>query len=113
MNTKMERYTLARREPMALEHASGFYIECVEGEIWITAEGAAGDMILAAGRHLRLENHSKVVISALRSSVLIAAPCCGETPIRRIASRCVAALADRIDRWKHPALASYAVTRLT
>ena len=113
MNTKAERYTLARREPMALEHASGFYIECVEGEIWITAEGAAGDMILAAGQRLQLKKHPKVVISALRASVLVAAPCCGEAPIREIASRCVAALVDRIDRWKHPALASYTVTRLT
>lgn len=112
MNTNTERYTLARREPMAIEHASGFSIECVEGELWITAEGAAGDMILSAGQCLRLENRPKVVISALRPSVLIATPCCGETPIRRIASRCVAALSDRIDRWKHPALASYAVTRL-
>jgi hypothetical protein len=111
-STESTRYTLSQRELMALEHPHGFALECVAGELWITAEGTAGDIILLAGQRLRLENSPKVVISALRTSVMTAAPCCGEAPIRRMAARCAAALADRIDRWRYPALASYAVTRL-
>lgn len=110
--TESTRHTLSQRELMALEHPHGFALECVSGELWITADGLAGDMVLFAGQRLRLENTPKVVISALRPSVLLAAPCCGEAPIRRIAARCAALLADRIERWRYPALASYTVTRL-
>lgn len=114
MNSQVKptRYTLARRELMALEHPRGFAIECVEGELWITADGEAGDTILFAGQRLRLENRQKVVISALRPAVMTAAPCCGETPLREIGARCAALIADRIARWRHPALASYSATRL-
>ncbi|MFA7292551.1 MAG: DUF2917 domain-containing protein [Rhodocyclaceae bacterium] len=110
--TESTRYTLGQRELMALEHPHGFALECVTGELWITAEGTAGDIILLAGQRLRLESTPKIVVSALRPSVVAAAPCCGTTPIRRIAARCAALLADRIERWRYPALASYAVTRL-
>jgi hypothetical protein len=109
---KQKRYTLARRELMALAHTHGFMIECAEGELWITAEGGAGDIILHAGECLQLENHPKVVISALRPSVFTAAPCSSETPLREIAARCAGLIADRIARWRHPPLASYSATRI-
>ncbi len=114
MNTQVKpiRYPLARRELMALAHPHGFAVECLEGELWITADGDAGDTILFAGQRLRLENSQKIVISALRPSVLAAAPCCSETPLREIAARCAALLADHIARWRHPSLASYSATRL-
>ncbi len=109
---KQKRYTLARRELMAFAHTRGFMIECAEGELWITAEGGAGDIILHAGERLRLEHHPKVVISALRPSVFTAAPCCSDTPLREIAARCAGLIADRIVRWRHPPLASYSATRI-
>lgn len=114
MNTaiKPTRYPLAHRELMALEHPRGFVIECAEGELWITADGEAGDTILLPGRRLRLENSRKIVISALRPSVLAAAPCCGEVPLRAIAARCAALIAARIERWRHPSLASQSAMRV-
>jgi hypothetical protein len=114
MNTKTEppRYPLNQRELMALEHPHGLTLECVTGELWITAEDIAGDIILLAGQCLRVERATKVVISALRPSVVAANPCCGRMPIRRITAVCAAAIAGRIERWRHPALASYAATRM-
>ncbi|MBI2305674.1 MAG: DUF2917 domain-containing protein [Rhodocyclales bacterium] len=114
MNTNVTptRHTLARRELLALEHARGFVVDCVAGELWITADGAAGDTILRAGERLRLAGSRRVVVSALRPAVVAARPCCGESPIREIAARCVAMVLDGIRRWQHAPLASYSVIRL-
>lgn len=112
MNTTPTRYTLARREVLALEHPRGFVVDCVEGELWITADGAAGDSIIRAGERLRLANSRRVVVSALRPTVIAARPCCGEIPVLRLASRCAAGIVDRIRRWRHVPLASYPVIRL-
>lgn len=111
-NAPPTRYTLARRELLALEHARGFVVDCVEGELWITADGAAGDTLLRAGERLHLGGSPRVVISALRPAVVTARPCCGESPLRQLAARCAAAAADAIRRWRHAPLASYPVIRL-
>ncbi|MFC5301419.1 DUF2917 domain-containing protein [Azospira restricta] len=111
-NANPTRYTLAGRELLALEHSHGFVVDCLEGELWITAAGAAGDYLLLPGQRLRLAGSPRVVVSALRPAVVAARPCCGDSPIRRIAARCTAAVADAIRRWQHAPLAAYPVIRL-
>lgn len=112
MDTTPTRHTLARRELLAFAHPRGFIVECVEGELWITAEGAAGDTILRPGERMRLAGSPHVVVSALAPAVVAARPCCGEGAIRQLAAACAALLADRLRRWQHAPLASYPVIRL-
>ncbi len=112
MDTTPTRYTLARRELLALAHPQGFIVECVEGELWITAEGAAGDTVLHPGERMRFAGSPRVIVSALAPAVVAARPCCGEGAIRRLAAACAALLADRLRRWQHAPLASYPVIRL-
>ena len=106
------RYTLANRELLALEHASGFVVECMEGALWITVEDGAGDTVLQAGERMALTGPSRIFVSALQDTRFSARPIAGEMPIRQIAARCAAVLLDRIARWRHPPLASYPPARL-
>ncbi len=114
MNTLpvLQHYRLARRELIALEHARGLAIECIEGELWITADGSPGDILLAPGDRLTLDESPRVVISALRPARFSAAPCHGEMPVRRIAAGCAARIADSIRRWRHRPVAAYPVRSL-
>jgi len=106
------RHNLAQRELIALVDSRGIVVECVFGALWITAEGVAGDQILRAGEQITFRGHAQVVISALAPSVMRSRPCFGSNPVRQLASRCAAVLADRIRRWQHLPLAAYPVTRL-
>lgn len=106
------RYTLARRELLALEHPEGFVVECVEGELWITADGVAGDIVLHAGERMCLAGSPKAVVSALRPAIVVAQACRSGAPIRSLVGAGVALLAERIRRWRHAPLASYPVIRL-
>jgi hypothetical protein len=105
-------FKLARRALLALVDANGFELVCHEGELWVTADGLAGDVVLAPGERLTLRGHPRVVISALSAASFDARPCCGNTPVRRLASRCAGVLLDRITRWRHAPLASYPATLL-
>lgn len=106
------RITLARREIVALSDSRGLIVDCVSGELWVTADGVAGDHILGPGDRLKLTAASRVFISALADSALQATPCCGTSPVRRLANACAAAVADSIRRWRHTPLAAYPVTHL-
>ncbi|MCP5268919.1 MAG: DUF2917 domain-containing protein [Zoogloeaceae bacterium] len=106
------RYTLAHRDLLALEHASGLVVECIDGALWITVENGAGDTVLQAGERMELAAPARIFISALQDARFVARPVSGEVPIRQIATRCAAVLLDRIARWRHPPLASYSPARL-
>ncbi len=107
-----QHYRLARRELIALAPAQGLVIECIEGELWITADGSSGDILLAPGDRLTLDESPRVVISALRPARFSAAPRHGEIPARRIAAGCAARIADSIRRWRHRPMAAYPVRSL-
>lgn len=106
------RIPLARRQLVGLADERGFTVDCLSGELWITADGLPGDHLLHAGEQLVLRGHPRVVVSALADADFRITPCCGSSPIGRLASRYVAALADRIRRWRHAPLAAYPVIRL-
>lgn len=114
MNVRPEttRIILARREIVALADTRGFVIDCVSGELWITADGVAGDHVLGPGDRLRLTGQPRVFISALAAAELRTTPCCGTSPVRTLVASCAAAILDSIRRWRHPPLAAYPVTRL-
>lgn len=110
-NTQETRRALARRELLALDRARGCLLTCQSGELWITRDGSAEDLILAAGQSWRVEGNSELVVSALRPALLVIAHPSAAAP--RIAPRqrteSVLAL---LRRWKHPPLASYPATLL-
>jgi hypothetical protein len=111
-NTANTRIPLARRQLVGLADERGFTVDCLSGELWITADGLPGDHLLRAGEQLVLRGHPRVVVSALADADFRVTPCCGSSPIGRLAARCAAALADRIRRWRHAPLAAYPVVRL-
>lgn len=106
------RFELPRHALAAFADDRGFELVCHEGELWVTADGLAGDIILAAGERLALHGHPRVVVSALRHASFEATPCCGHSPVRRLADRCAGSLIDRIGRWRHAPLGSYPATLL-
>jgi hypothetical protein len=50
---------------------SGQVISCVNGSLWITQEGAAGDRILNAGEKLCTDLPGLVIVQALKDSQVI------------------------------------------
>ena len=64
------RTQLAARELLALDNAEGVRIECVSGELWITTEGGAGDLIVVAGESIELQGISRAYISGAASGSL-------------------------------------------
>lgn len=105
-------FRLARRALLALADARGFELACHEGELWVTADGLAGDIVLTPGERLTLRGHPRIIISALSAARFDAHPCAGSTPVGRLASHCAGAVLDRIARWRHVPLANYPATLL-
>ena len=109
--TQETRYTLAKRELLALDRARGNSLVCESGEIWVTRDDSQQDIILQAGESLLVEDGAAVVASALKPSVLVVAHLSAAAP--RIAPRQMAeAILLLLRRWKHPPLASYPSTLL-
>lgn len=82
MNSTSTRHLLAHREILALTRPGGFTVECAAGELWITADGVAGDLLLRAGERVRLEGSPRIVVSALRPASIAAT-----TPIESLRPR--------------------------
>ena len=105
-NTQETRYSLAKRELLALDRAKGYLLTCASGEVWVTTFGSPADIILSPGQSWRVEDGAAVVASALQSSVLAIAHPQAVTP--RIALRQMAeSILLLLRRWKHKPLASY------
>lgn len=107
--TTPTRIELAARELMALDNAEGARIECVSGELWVTTEGGAGDLIVAAGERLELKEASRAYISALRAAHFIVTPADSRSPVRRFTARCAAKCYDLYRRWQHAPAAAMPV----
>ena len=48
----------------------GLRVECLAGHVWITAEGAGDDVILATGQTFRTDRAGKVVVQASAPAVI-------------------------------------------
>ncbi len=110
--TTPTRITLERRELMALDNADGARIECLSGELWITMEGDAGDIVLAGGDTFTFSGTPRAFISALRPASFVATPSPAQMPLRRFAARCAARLYDAYRRWQHAPVAAMPVVWL-
>ena len=62
MSLKDSLIQLAAGKPLALRGARRVRLECTEGMVWLTLEGAPEDYFLAKGETLRLENNGLVLI---------------------------------------------------
>lgn len=101
------RYELAGGELLALEHLDRRELACRSGELWITVDGRAEDIILGAGQRWRAEDGAPVVVSALEDSVLAVTRSCEEAARGRAAS-----LLARLLRWRHAPLSAMPATLL-
>ncbi|MFZ2855054.1 MAG: DUF2917 domain-containing protein [Rhodocyclaceae bacterium] len=110
-NVQETRRELARRELLALDRARGCLLTCESGELWITRDGSADDLILGAGESWRVEGNGELVVSALRPALLVIAHPPAAAPRIAPHGRAASVLA-LLRRWQHPPLASYPATLL-
>jgi hypothetical protein len=101
------RYELADGELLALDRIKGRELACRSGELWITVDGLAEDIILGPGQRWQAVDRAPVVVSALRDSLLVVTNRCERTPRGRAESLLAALL-----RWRHVPLASMPATLL-
>lgn len=64
------RFDLLKREAVTLGDARGHVLACRCGELWITVDGEAGDIVLAAGEVYRIDSGARIVISALKAATV-------------------------------------------
>lgn len=103
------RFELADGELLALARIKGRELACRAGELWITVDGRAEDIILGPGQRWVAEDNAPVVVSALKDSLLISTRICGHGCASR--GRGESLLAALL-RWRHPPLAAMPATLL-
>jgi hypothetical protein len=101
------RYELADGELLALDRIGGRELACRSGELWITVDGRAEDIILGPGQRWLAEDRAPVVVSALKDSLLVVTCNCERAPRGRAESLLAALL-----RWRHAPLAAMPATLL-
>ena len=105
------RYELVDGELLALARLKGRELACRAGELWITVDGHAVDIILGPGQRWVAEDNAPVVVSALKDSLLIATRTCSQTSGTASRSRAESILMALL-RWRHPGHAAIPSTLL-
>jgi len=105
------RYELVDGELLALARLKGRELACRAGELWITVDGHAEDIILGPGQRWVAEDNAPVVVSALKDSLLIATRTYSQTPGTASRGRAESILTALL-RWRHPGLAAIPSTLL-
>jgi hypothetical protein len=95
------RFELADGELLALDRIKGRELACLSGELWITVDGRAEDIILGPGQRWQAEDQAPVVVSALKDSLLVATRRC-----ERAARGRAEGLLAQLLRWRHAPLAA-------
>lgn len=57
--------TLDAKQTLALKHARGMEVTCVEGVIWLSTEGDARDILLTPGRSFTLATNGLTVMEGM------------------------------------------------
>lgn len=82
MNSKRIVVELERGGLLPLHDGAGATLACLDGDLWITQEHDAQDVLLRAGESLRLERNGRTVVQALSASrVAVEAPPASGWPI--------------------------------
>lgn len=56
--------------PLAFRQARGYWVCCVDGQLWLTIAGQPGDHLLAAGDRVRIDSNGLALISGLPTGTL-------------------------------------------
>lgn len=70
LSLKQGRLQLNGDAPVAFRRARGYWVECVDGRIWLTVNGQAGDFLLSAGERLRIESNGLALVAGLPAGSL-------------------------------------------
>lgn len=70
ISLKQGRVQLNGDVPVAFRRARGYWIECVDGRLWLTVNGQAGDFLLQAGERLRIESNGLALVAGLPAGSL-------------------------------------------
>ena len=82
MNSRRIVVELERGALLPLHDSAGATVVCLEGELWITQEYDANDIVLRRGESLRLFCDGRSVVEALRASrIAVEAPPASAWPI--------------------------------
>lgn len=66
---------LGRGDLLRIEDACALLVQVWQGEVWITQEGDARDIVLGRGESFRIDRPGRVLVQAVtRSSVALASP---------------------------------------
>lgn len=99
---------LGQRELLALCAGTPQVLSCLSGELWVTFDGRAEDLVVGAGECIELDGRPGVVLSGLQASRLSLTSTVG----RRLQSGPSLATAVRRLRWHFPVLASFPARQL-
>ena len=94
------RFELADGELLSLDRIRDRELACRSGELWITVDGRAEDIILGPGQQWQAEGNAPVVVSALKDSLLVVTRRCEQAPRGRAEG-----LLTQLLRWRHAPLA--------
>lgn len=70
LSLKQGRLQLSGDTPVAFRRARGYWVECIDGRIWLTVTGQAGDFLLSAGERLRIESNGLALVAGLPAGSL-------------------------------------------
>lgn len=101
--TQETRFDLAKRELISLADARDHVLSCSAGELWITQEGDARDIVIRPGDSWRIDTNTEVVISALQPSTLSLQHCQALGSLADGARRMLWSLRH----WEFPPLAAF------
>lgn len=68
--TQEVRFDLLKNELVRLSNARNHTLSCSDGQLWITQDGDALDVILASGERYTFQGSGQIAVSALKTSVL-------------------------------------------
>lgn len=99
---------LGKRELLALCAGPPQVLRCLSGELWVTFDGRAEDLVVGAGESIELDGRPGVVLSCLLDSRLSLTSTVG----RRLEPGPSPATTVRRLRWRFPVLASFPARQL-
>lgn len=70
LSLKQGRLQLNGDVPVAFRNARGYWVECVDGRLWLTVTGQPGDFLLGAGERLRIESKGLALVAGLPAGTL-------------------------------------------